>query len=171
MFQLKGYTATGLNEILRESGAPRGSLYYYFPNGKEQLALAAVELAGKSMREKVSSSLSRHREPVRAIAQVIQDMTAALRDDGKLQTMSLSMIALETCQTSDLLREACARSFTKMAALYSEKLQKSGFDAEQSANLGSLLQSMIEGAITLSITEKDTAPLDTILQFLPTLIR
>jgi TetR/AcrR family transcriptional repressor of lmrAB and yxaGH operons len=42
LFEIKGYNATGLNEILSESGAPKGSLYYHFPKGKEQLALEAV---------------------------------------------------------------------------------------------------------------------------------
>lgn len=47
LFEIKGYNATGLNEILQESGAPKGSLYYHFPNGKEEIALEAIKLAGK----------------------------------------------------------------------------------------------------------------------------
>ena len=31
LFQKNGYHATGLNEIIKESGTPKGSLYYYFP--------------------------------------------------------------------------------------------------------------------------------------------
>jgi TetR/AcrR family transcriptional repressor of lmrAB and yxaGH operons len=42
LFQVKGYNATGLSEILKESGSPKGSLYYYFPGGKEELALEAI---------------------------------------------------------------------------------------------------------------------------------
>ncbi len=42
LFRRQGYASTGLNQILQESGAPKGSLYHYFPGGKEQLGLAAV---------------------------------------------------------------------------------------------------------------------------------
>lgn len=37
LFERQGYHATGLNEIIRESSAPKGSLYYYFLDGKEQI--------------------------------------------------------------------------------------------------------------------------------------
>lgn len=171
LFQLKGYTATGLNEILRESGAPKGSLYYYFPSGKEELALAAVDLAATTMQARVSEGLKSDEDPMRAISRVIQDMIIALKNDGKLQTMSLSMLALETCQTSDSLREACAKSFEKMADVYAQKLSESGFSHEQATELGTVIQSMIEGAITLSLTAQDVKPLESVLHTFPLLLR
>lgn len=170
LFQIKGYSATGLNEILRESGAPKGSLYYYFPNGKEELALAAIDLASRTMQEKVKTGLAMHRDPIQAISRVIEDMVSALKEDGKLQSMSLSMLALETGQTSEMLRDACASSFEKMENLYKKKLIENGFSKQKASELGVVLQSMIEGAITISVTKKDTAPLEVILQQLPALL-
>ena len=46
LLEKQGYPATGLNEIVKESGAPKGSLYYYFPDGKEQIVSEAVLFAG-----------------------------------------------------------------------------------------------------------------------------
>ena len=46
LFRRKGYAATGLNDILQQSHAPKGSLYHYFPQGKEQLGEEAAQLAG-----------------------------------------------------------------------------------------------------------------------------
>ncbi len=47
LIEKQGYHATGLNEIIRESGTPKGSLYYYFPDGKEQIGAEAILESGK----------------------------------------------------------------------------------------------------------------------------
>ena len=43
LFRIQGYTATGLIQILEESGAPKGSFYFHFPRGKAQLAEEAID--------------------------------------------------------------------------------------------------------------------------------
>lgn len=159
LFQLKGYHATGLNEILKESHAPKGSLYYYFPEGKEELALAAIELAGNIIKSKVTASLSRYDAPAAAIKEVIKDMKTGLEEAGRLENVSISLLALETNLTSQVLLEACKKSFTDLEEIYAGKLIEGGIPEKTARELGVVIQSMIEGAITISITKKDTAPL------------
>ncbi|MHC1481300.1 TetR/AcrR family transcriptional regulator [Frateuria aurantia] len=43
LFRIQGYTATGLTQILEESGAPKGSFYFHFPRGKAQLAEEVID--------------------------------------------------------------------------------------------------------------------------------
>ena len=38
----RGMNATSLSDVLTESGAPRGSVYHHFPDGKRQLAAAST---------------------------------------------------------------------------------------------------------------------------------
>ena len=45
MLQHRGYHGTALSDILEASGAPRGSLYFHFPGGKDQLAIEATRAA------------------------------------------------------------------------------------------------------------------------------
>lgn len=159
LFQTQGYHATGLNEIIKESGSPKGSLYYYFPNGKEELGVAAVEFAGESIQQKIKSGLNRHNDPVLAISEVIREMVNALEQDGKLKNTSLSLIALETYLSSDLLRTACSKSFSALEEIYAKKLMASGIPEKQAKELGAVIQSLMEGAILLSVTHNDTTPL------------
>lgn len=164
LFQLQGFHATGLNEILKESQSPKGSLYYYFPNGKEELALSAIELASNIIQSKIKASLSVHSDPVLAIQNVIKDMEIAIDKDGKLQDVSLSLLALETYLSSELLREACKDSFMNLESVYAEKLIESGMAPQTAQNLGIVIQAMIEGAITISITKKNTTTLSAVAE-------
>ena len=53
LLRQRGYHGTSLNDILNASGAPRGSLYFHFPGGKDQLV---IEVTRDSV-EKVTQTL------------------------------------------------------------------------------------------------------------------
>jgi len=80
LFQQKGYSATGLNEIVTESGTPKGSLYHYFPQGKLQLAIEAVNFAGININDNVAHLLSLESDPASAFQKVIDDIVMRFRD-------------------------------------------------------------------------------------------
>jgi TetR/AcrR family transcriptional repressor of lmrAB and yxaGH operons len=162
LFQIKGYNATGLNEILKESGSPKGSLYYYFPNGKEELALEAIRLASNSIQMRIQTTLNQYSNPIEGIQSVIKNMTEDLKRDNKFKDMSISLIALETYLSSESLREACKEVFIDLQNLYCKKLIQSGLSNEIALELGTFIQVMIEGAITVSVTEKNATALLTV---------
>ena len=66
LMEKQGYHGTGLNEIVKESGAPKGSLYHYFPEGKEQITSEAVLQSGKATAERIQNGLSCNSNPAKA---------------------------------------------------------------------------------------------------------
>jgi AcrR family transcriptional regulator len=46
LLRVKGYTGTGVKEIVAAAEAPFGSLYHHFPGGKEQLGEAVIRWSG-----------------------------------------------------------------------------------------------------------------------------
>src|SRR5437667_12854075 len=42
----RGLQATSFSEVLEHSGAPRGSVYHHFPEGKNQMIDSALDAAG-----------------------------------------------------------------------------------------------------------------------------
>ena len=53
----QGFTATGLAQVLAESGVSNGSLYHHFPGGKEDLAEAALEASGQAVASALAEAL------------------------------------------------------------------------------------------------------------------
>jgi len=159
LFQIKGYNATGLNEILKESGAPKGSLYYYFPNGKEELAVEAIKLASRAIEKNIRTGLAVYSDPAKAVRCNIENIIEILNIEGKLKDISISLLSLETYLSSDQLRQACQEAFILLENAYIEKLIESGFNKEKAEELGTVIQLMIDGAITVSVTKKNVSAL------------
>lgn len=170
LFETKGYYATGLNEILAESGAPKGSLYYHFPKGKEQLALESINSEGEKIKSKVKSALESSENPIDAIVCNIEHIATVIDNDQKIKDMSVSLIALETYLTSEVLRKACEETFTSLQNIYIEKLIKAGINKDDAYKLGSTIAIMIEGGITYSLVRKSGAPLRLIAEQISKLI-
>lgn len=177
LFQLKGYHATGLNEILRESNAPKGSLYYYFPDGKEQLALEAVNLTKQIVEKTLKDQLAEIQDPVESIKSAIEGMPdignfkkndrLALRSTKKV---SVNLIALETATTNETLRKACESAFNAWQDAYIQKLIEGGFSRKKAEKLGLVIESMVEGAIIMSLTTKSDEPFIEIAKQIPIIL-
>src|SRR5260370_5641279 len=74
LFRQRGYHATTFSDVVRDSGAPRGSTYYHFPGGKHELAREAIARAGDEMEEMVAQAAPHAGDPgslIRALAQII----------------------------------------------------------------------------------------------------
>ncbi|CUH95253.1 hypothetical protein P22_1323 [Propionispora sp. 2/2-37] len=160
LFQTQGYNATGLKEILEESGSPKGCLYYYFPNGKEELALEAIKLATEFIKRKIKQAFDEHSDPVAGIQYIIGTMIKDLSQEGNLRGLSISLIALETYLSNEKLSNACKEAFIALEEIFSEKLMKSGYSREMAQELGMMVQVMLEGALILSVAKKDTKSLE-----------
>ena len=177
LFQLKGYHATGLNEILRESNAPKGSLYYYFPDGKEQLALEAVNLTKEFVEKTIKERLAKIQDPAESIKNSIEEMADLVytQKDEKLalrstKKVSINLIALETAATNENLRKACKSAFNVWQDAYTQKLIEGGFNREKAETLGLVIQSMVEGAIIMSLTKKSDKPFIEVAKQIPILL-
>lgn len=170
LFEIKGYNATGLNEILAESGAPKGSLYYHFPKGKEQLALEAIVLAGEKIKANLKRNLESIENPVEAIVYNMENLATIIDNEQKTRDMSIGLLALETYLTSELLRKTCEEVFTALENIYAEKLMQAGINKEKAYELGGAIGAMIEGGITLSLTRKNGNSLRLVAKQIPTLI-
>lgn len=173
LFHLQGYHATGLNQILQESGAPKGSLYYHFPNGKEQLAFEVIQLSGQTIAADIQLRLTAFDNPIEAFEQNIQAIVDRFDDFDKMPdfaSLPLGLLAAEMALVNENLRQACEDTFMMWEGLYIDKLLAGGYSEKQARLISNSMNALIEGGIMLCLTTKSTEPLAKIKKMIPLLL-
>jgi TetR/AcrR family transcriptional regulator, lmrAB and yxaGH operons repressor len=159
LLESQGYHATGLNQIVAESGTPKGSLYYYFPDGKEGLTEEAIDYTGRIVDERIRYNLAEVADPGEAIERFLNTIADHVEASGFRLGGPITMVAMETVVSSERLSAACGRAYQQWQHAFAGKLVGSGMAEEEAERIALLVVSSIEGAVILSRTHRSTAPL------------
>jgi TetR/AcrR family transcriptional repressor of lmrAB and yxaGH operons len=171
LIETQGYHATGLNQIIQESGAPKGSLYYYFPEGKEELASEAVQHTGKRVTERIRSTLDASSAPAEAVRRFILTVAHHVAASEYRAGGPITTVALESAVTSPRINAACQEVYATWRQAFAEKLIEGGLTPRRSHRLAALIISALEGAIVLSRTEHSPAPLEAVAEEIAALLQ
>ncbi len=152
LLEAQGYHATGLNQIIAESGSPKGSLYYYFPQGKEELTAEAIVRSGRIVERNIHAGLAKIKEPAESIASFVRQIAGAVEASNYSAGGPLTTVALETVNSSERLNLVCREAYGWLRGAFAEKLVAGGFAPERAAALATFIVSAIEGGIILSRT-------------------
>lgn len=171
LLEAQGYHGTGLNQILRESGAPKGSLYYYFPDGKEELSAEAIERSGRMVEERIRAQLSGDGEAASAVRAFIETIAHHVESSDFRCGGPLMTVAMETATTSERLNQACREAYARIQHAFEEKLLRSGYPAETATRLALLINAAIEGGVLLCRTQHSGDPLRQIAILVESTIR
>lgn len=166
----QGYHATGLNQIVRESGTPRGSLYHYFPNGKEELAAEAIRHRGAQMRTHVASELARFDDPAEAIVQLVRTMVENLVRREFASGAPVAAVAMEASSASEPLRRACEEVYVSVREPFAEALLRHGLEPDAARRRATAIVAALEGGLVLSYTSLDPAPLEAVAEMLEVML-
>jgi TetR/AcrR family transcriptional repressor of lmrAB and yxaGH operons len=170
LLQRQGYHATGLSQIVEESGAPRGSLYFYFPGGKEQLAKAALQASGAEWRAKIEAIVDAAPDHGAAIVAVCRMLVDELIASDYEHGCPLATVALEASTSSDVVRETIASHYASWQDAIAARLARSGVPEATGAQIAVFVLSAMEGALMLSKVRRDPAPLLTVGEMLRAMV-
>jgi TetR/AcrR family transcriptional regulator, lmrAB and yxaGH operons repressor len=171
LLELQGYHATGLNQILRESGSPKGSLYYHFPGGKEELAVESVERVGNIVLRRIRENLAAVDDPADAIQTFIGYVAYNVEQSGFQAGGPITTVALETAASSEALRGVCHHIYSDWIAAFAERLTTASINEERAMRLAHLIVATLEGGIILCRTSRSRQPLEDAAQEIAGLIR
>jgi TetR/AcrR family transcriptional regulator, lmrAB and yxaGH operons repressor len=160
LFRAQGYHATGLNQVLAEGGLPKGSLYFHFPGGKEQLAVESVQRAGDELRAGIADALATTPEPAAALERILALLGEHLVATDFREGCPVATVALDAAAQSEPIRAACADVYDSWRDIVAQHLRAAGVpDAE---GLATVLVAAVEGALLLARTSRDVTPLHTV---------
>lgn len=157
LLQRQGYRNTGLNQILEEAGTPKGSLYHYFPGGKEELAAAAIAHAATDVATRLTAICAAEATPESAIDAVLDHFIAELEESGFQKGCPVATVALEEAGQNPTLQQACAQAYQVWQSGLEAFLQAHG--RPDAAGAAEAFLVALEGALLLSRVRHDTNPL------------
>lgn len=162
LFRRDGYDATSWRQIIRNSGAPSGSIAYLFPDGKEQMATAVVTQVAATTRSQLSALLDIDADPATALQQWIQASARILEASGFVDGCPIATIALEMGHRSEPIGQAVAGGYHSWLEIIADFLQPT--QGERAPDTAEIILAAFEGALLLSRARRTTRPLDVLAE-------
>jgi len=159
LLRRQGYSATGLNEIVSRSGAPKGSLYFHFPGGKEELAAVAMERTGEELRGAIAAVIASSPRASESLSRLIDGLAGGLEASGYRDGCPIATVTLEAAASSETVRLAAERVFASWLGALEDGLEADGLDPAAATRRALFVLSAIEGALLLARARRDLAPL------------
>jgi TetR/AcrR family transcriptional repressor of lmrAB and yxaGH operons len=158
LFREHGYLGTALSDVVTESAAPRGSLYFHFPGGKEELASEVTLLhAGDHI-----ANINRAAAATSTAAQLMEAFIVRIRDElvasNYREGCAMAPIVIETMPGSDQLGDVTRRGFQDMIATLAARLTEKNVPAARATELATQAWSSVEGALILGRVLRSPEP-------------
>ena len=171
LFRQQGYHGTSLHDILAAGGSPRGSLYFHFPRGKEEIGENALTLAGEAVRQGIARAAEASESTEMFLLRVAGAMAADLEKSDYQEGCPIATTALETSAQSEVLGDATSSAFRKWETEISRGLERFGMTSDEADLLATMVLSQLEGALLLARTYRSLEPIQRAEQALKLLAR
>jgi len=155
----QGYHATGVAQVLDESESPRGSLYFHFPEGKEQMAQEAIDRLGEELAQALRTKLDRKPNVRAGLGSILRMFVRQLEATSFQLGCPIATVALEAASAAPALRKACAGVFAGWEADLAERLRAESPRRPDPERLARAILGTIEGALLLAKTKASAEPL------------
>jgi AcrR family transcriptional regulator len=160
LFRRQGFAGTGVKQIVAEASAPFGSLYHFFPGGKEQLGEEVIRWSGGIYGQLLDAFYKPGEDPVAATRNFFAAAAQTLRETDYADACPIATVALEVSSTNEPMRQACADVFDGWVDGATERLTEVGLTRKRSRELAFSLIGALEGAFVLSRALRSTEPLE-----------
>ncbi len=159
LFRRQGYTGTGIKQILAAANAPFGSLYHFFPGGKEQLGAETIRSSGQLYMELFATIAVQAPDVLSAVSDFFTGAAQTLEETDYADACPIATVALEVASTNEPLREACAEVFDAWISGASAYFAAAGVEPQKARELALSMLCLLEGAFIFCRAMRSTESL------------
>jgi AcrR family transcriptional regulator len=159
LFRRQGYTGTGVKQIVAEASAPFGSLYHFFPGGKEQLGEEVIRWSGQMYLQLFATVAGDAPDVATGVSRFFEGAAETLEETGYADACPIATVALEVASTNEPLRRATADVFDSWISAAAEWLAAAGIPRGRARALSLQMLSALEGAFVFSRALRSTEPM------------
>jgi TetR/AcrR family transcriptional repressor of lmrAB and yxaGH operons len=163
----RGLKSTSFAEVLELTGAPRGSVYHHFPEGKDQLVGAAVDVAGAYL---IGALDKKAGAPAEEIAEHFLQIWRGVLVRSKCES-GCAVLAVTIATDSAELMDHAANVFRAWRGKLAALLEQGGMGAKAGMQFATTLIASAEGAVVLSRAEHSLEPFDVVTKQLMEQVR
>jgi AcrR family transcriptional regulator len=171
LFRRQGYNATGVKQIVETARAPFGSLYHFFPGGKEQLGAEVLRTSGALYGELIPLIFDPAPDIVTAVEQFFAGAAETLRETDYEDACPIATVALEVASTNEVLRQATADVFDSWITAATDRLVAAGVARAKARQLALALLAALEGAFILSRASRSTEAVEVAGKYAAAMVR
>ena len=161
---------TGLAQIIKHSGVPRGSVYFLFPDGKEQIAVEAVDAWADNLEEWIRDLHARSPTACEWLEAMTDQSAERMRDSVFTEGLPVTTIMLDSVPESEALMRSCRSAHDGWIAAMADALKDYGFAEGEADGLAQLILANLAGVAQLCRVYRSTAPMEQVKTFLSPLL-
>ena len=158
LFRARGYEGVGVAELLEKSGAPRGSLYFHFPGGKEEIGVEAVSRVGENVKSQFRALHETGCDMAYYIDQVFKTTAKGIKDRDYKCSCPIAAIAAGMGDANPKLNETVRAVFAGWEKEMAEAARSRGMTPKNATSFASAMLASIEGAMVVSKAQGSVAP-------------
>jgi AcrR family transcriptional regulator len=159
LLRRQGYAATGVKQIVAAAQAPFGSIYHFFPGGKEQLGAEAIRRSGALYELLIPAIFDPAPDLVSAVRAFFAGAAEHLQETDYADACPIATVALEVSSSSEPMRAACADVFESWIAAGLPRFTAAGLAEDTARDLVIAMICALEGAFVLARATRSTEAL------------
>lgn len=155
LLQIQGYYATGINEIVAKSKSPKGSIYHYFKNGKDEIVIEALQYSGNEIRLLLETLSDNTKTMKDFISGVFDFYIMNLAESSFTKGCPVSTTAMETSGKIPSINQKIKEIYVSWIEIISKKLSYCDISVNSD-----IFISLLEGALITAKMQQSVRPLE-----------